>query len=277
MPFRVINGTYHVQGYDPDGDSIRFRAHTPSNWTTLSGPPVRLNAYGHAQLRLEGIDALELHYEESHQPLTFASAARDALLSELGIALVAGDATNSAAIADDGVEGYILARTTEQNRRPVAFAFAGPPAAADGHSAFLDVSLLRQSANYKLVDAGLVFPTYYTGLFHDLRSELTAAVTRARGSGLGLWPADKTNSGVEGVDLVSITEREIVLPKLFRRLVTYLGTGGGIAGFKQFLAAEADAVLILSRGQFTHLDTVVTVTDSTVALDVPPEDLVFQE
>jgi Transketolase len=26
MPFRVIHGSYHVLGYSPDGDSIRFQA-----------------------------------------------------------------------------------------------------------------------------------------------------------------------------------------------------------------------------------------------------------
>jgi hypothetical protein len=27
MPFVMIKGTFHIKGYSPDGDSIRFKAH----------------------------------------------------------------------------------------------------------------------------------------------------------------------------------------------------------------------------------------------------------
>jgi len=30
--YKVIKGIYHVKGYSPDGDSIRFEADDPSNW-----------------------------------------------------------------------------------------------------------------------------------------------------------------------------------------------------------------------------------------------------
>jgi len=63
MAFFLIKGTFHVKGYSPDGDSIRFRARNPDNWKKLSGPAVALNARGHAQLRIEAIDALETHYQ----------------------------------------------------------------------------------------------------------------------------------------------------------------------------------------------------------------------
>jgi len=53
MPFTIIKSTFHVLGYSPDGDSIRFRADNEANWATLSGRPPRLNARRHAQLRLE--------------------------------------------------------------------------------------------------------------------------------------------------------------------------------------------------------------------------------
>ena len=59
MSFNLIKGTFHVKGYSPDGDSIRFRAKDPTNWKKLSGPAVGLNALGHAQLRIEAMDALE--------------------------------------------------------------------------------------------------------------------------------------------------------------------------------------------------------------------------
>jgi hypothetical protein len=35
MSFRVIKGTFHVVGYSPDGDSIRFKAVNEANWALL--------------------------------------------------------------------------------------------------------------------------------------------------------------------------------------------------------------------------------------------------
>ena len=51
MPFHIIRGTFHVKGYSPDGDSIRFKADNKSHWGLLSGPPAKLNGHDHAQLR----------------------------------------------------------------------------------------------------------------------------------------------------------------------------------------------------------------------------------
>jgi hypothetical protein len=58
MPLFSIAGTYRVIGASPDGDSVRFY---PDDRTAFSraGLAVRLNAGGGAQLRLDGIDALE--------------------------------------------------------------------------------------------------------------------------------------------------------------------------------------------------------------------------
>jgi hypothetical protein len=42
MPFLVIKGTFHIVGYSPDGDSVRFRADNKEHWAKLSGPSVQL-------------------------------------------------------------------------------------------------------------------------------------------------------------------------------------------------------------------------------------------
>ncbi len=63
MPFFVNKGTFHVKGYSPDGDSVRFKATDPSHWGLLDGPShLSSNSKKHVQLRLEGIDTLETHF-----------------------------------------------------------------------------------------------------------------------------------------------------------------------------------------------------------------------
>jgi endonuclease YncB( thermonuclease family) len=276
MPFVLIKGTFHVAGYSPDGDSIRFRADNPEHWRKLKGPLAKLNARSHAQLRLEGIDTLETHYEDVHQPLQFARAATQFLLDELGIRNVQLDPSGIRVVsAEDGTRGFIVAREVEKNRRPVAFAYAGDIDRQDGSDVFLDVDLLRRSLNHASLRAGLAYATFYQGLFPDLRDELTAAVSAARSAGRGLWPQDQTHSGFDVPNLNVLTEDVIILPKLFRRIVSYLQGGGSMDRFKAFLAMDPDPILILRTGHFTNLDTIVTVNGNRVSLDLLPEEVVF--
>ena len=90
MPMTVIKGEYRVLGGAPDGDSIRFYPDAADAWER-SGLRVRPNAAGGAQLRLEGIDALETHYAPTvgdlrnlHQPHDLGRAAAAELLRLLG-------------------------------------------------------------------------------------------------------------------------------------------------------------------------------------------------
>jgi len=276
MPFFLIRGTYHIKGYAPDGDSIRFQARDKVNWAKLGGQPVAVNARGHAQLRLEAIDTLETHYKNQHQPPDLPIKALEFLLKGLGITRMKTDAMRSVVTSvQDGTEGYILARKTDKYQRPIAFVFAGVPPEKDGASVFLSPERLRQSVNYESLQAGMAYPTYYQGLFPDLRQACTGAAREARQAGRGVWPVDRTDLGFDVKGLESITEQHVILPKLFRRLVEYLEGGGSVDGFKEYLKALAEDVLIISTAHYTHFDTVVEVNGDTVRLTEPPENLMF--
>lgn len=178
--------------------------------------------------------------------------------------------------ADDATEGYIISRSVESNRRPVAFAFSGAPPKPDGSQIFLDDEQIRESMNYKSLAEGLAYPTYYRGLFSDLRAALTEASLRAREDKLGVWTQDLTNKGFEVTGIQSITDEHVILPKLFRRLAEYMEAGGPIAGFKEFLEMKEDGVTIISSAHFTHLDTLIKITGNEVKMTEPPENLVFE-
>jgi len=198
------------------------------------------------------------------------------LLAQLGIENVVWNSSNTRVTsAQDGTAGYILTRTTERNHRPVVFVFAGTSDKPDGEPIFLDRTLLKQSINYKLLESGLAFPTYYKGLFPDLRSEMTDTVIAARSNDKGFWPEDKTNSGVSVTDIEAVTERYVILPKLFRRIINYIGNGGDIVGFKEHLALNPEPILIISQAHFTNFDTIVNVEGNIVELEKVPEDVIF--
>jgi len=277
MPFTLIKGTFHVVGYSPDGDSIRFQALDNDLWEQLDGPPVSLNGRGHAQLRLDGIDTLETHFMNSHQPREFALAALNALLVGLGIENVVWNPSVTTVISgSDATEGFILSREVEKNHRPVAFAFRGDLGEPDGSAIFLEEPLLRQSVNHQQLAAGMAYATFYKGLFPELRNVFSAAVQNARSAGLGLWPSDVTEQVTAIHNQQQLEDDLVIMPKLFRRLTEHLQGGGSITNFKQFLESKQEGIFIIHTAHATHFDTVVEVVGQTLRLTVPPEDIIFE-
>ena len=285
MPFLVLAGEFRIVGAEPDGDSIRFYPDDPSQWDDVGGTyAVQRNATGGAQLRLDAIDALETHFAipggTAHQPLGLAHAARDYLLTWLGFSSVTrSDSETVTATVPDGVRGYVLTRAADVYGRCIAFAGRGDAPAVSGGPVFVDAKLLRQSANYRLLQRGLVYPTYYRKLFPDLRATFTAAVNQARPT-RGVWPGDLTQSGLTVASLAQVEQDAIILPKLFRRLTTYLGMSDGdssLAGFRAYLDQQDDRVYVMPDVHYTGLSTVVDVAGQTVRLTVAAERLIFEE
>jgi endonuclease YncB( thermonuclease family) len=291
MPFILIQGTFHLvgrtqagnpTGFQPDGDSVQFRPATPALLDRLDQPgrPYRLTLVGSTQLRLEGIDALELHFDSTHQPRPLADQARDFLTGKLGLNPVPyrppGNIQVKPPVLKDATPGFIVSRALEINGRPIAFAFTSTPPAADGSEVFLRASLLRRSLNYRSLAAGQAYPLFYDTLFADLRAVLAQAATGARQAGQGLWPQDRSRAGLAVTAQADLEQQGVVFPKLFRRLSEYLAQRqGDLQGFLAWLAASDEQVLDLPTGNFTHFDNVVAVQDGQVLMLRQPEELVF--
>jgi endonuclease YncB( thermonuclease family) len=284
MSMLVIKGTYRVIGSRPDGDSVRFYPNNPAEWELVPGP-VRRNAKGGAQLRLDGIDALETHYAtragEVHQPPHFAQEAAQMLLRWLCLANVTRDEHDTVTSSvPEQAEGYIYTRGADVHGRCVAFAGRGPSPLTSGERVHVDGAAVEQTANYFQLREGLAYPTFYRKLFPDLRAALIEATARAKSENRGIWQSDLTFSGIKVEGLQALTESATIMPKLFRRLADYLVLNDGdpsMAGFLDYLAERDDRLFIISTGHWTGFDTVVNVTDQTVKLTTPLEDLVFEE
>jgi endonuclease YncB( thermonuclease family) len=288
MPMTVIGGKFRVIQTAPDGDSIRFYANNPELWKKIS-KSIRTNATGGVQLRLDSIDALETHFSPKggslggvqHQPLKYAHEASNELLKFLGFSKVTrGSSEKVTSATPDEVPGFILTRFADMYGRGVAFAFKGETKEQDGSDIFLDKSLLPKSANYHLLSTGLAYPTFYSKLYPDVRSQLAQAAQTARSENKGLWKEDKTNAGFVLESLETITDEAVILPKLFRRLLGYLAINDGsvaLDGFKSYLASLDDKLIILPDGHVTGFDYVVKVEGQNLKLTQQPENLVFIE
>jgi endonuclease YncB( thermonuclease family) len=286
MPLTLIKGTFQLVGASPDGDSVRFYPDDPQA-TVKAGLKVRLNSRGGMQLRLDAIDALETHYRAGtlwHQPVEFGSSAASNLLTYLGFKKVERDDRGTVTSATpDKVPGHILTRFADKYGRAVAFAHTGqrPGRSVDGSQVHVDVKALKTSANYKLVAAGLAYPTFYSLLYPDLRQALADAAVAARKAGSGLWASDVTNKGFRLKSRKQLSEELVILPKLFRRLAGYLALdeSGGVSltGFAHYLDTLNDRLFTVPDGHSTEFATLVTVQRQTIKLTVEPERIVFAE
>ena len=293
MSYRLIKGEFHLfyrslrhVGSRPDGDSVWFKPNNTAHLNNLKGRSVDLNGGGFVQLRFEGIDALELHYEGSnHQVETETVAARDRLLALIGFYNVTYAPSASGNI-DTSVRtvtphpqtGYILTRNVDPFGRPVAFAFSGQTQLQNGSLVFLLTQLLNQSLNARLMDEGHVYPGFYTGLPTDLRNRLTALANNARNQKRGLWPVDATNRNPLITNSTAL-ESIALWPKLYRRLFKYFRSQGqGLANFDAWLRADPDnddALWILSQGHLGNIHDIVTVTGDRITMKFDPEDLII--
>jgi endonuclease YncB( thermonuclease family) len=286
MPMLCLAGTFRILSTEPDGDSIRFYPDDAAQWERVPGPnAVRTNAGGGGQLRLDGIDALEIHYSPRgggplHQPIDLAHQARDELVRWLGFRGIERAGETVTAAKPEELPGYLLTRGADVYGRCVALVGRGDPPAATGTQARVRVGDLRRTANHRLIATGLAYPTFYLKLYPDLRAELTKQSHQASDAKKGVWAGDRTQKGVEVETLAMLTDDAVLLPKLFRRLVDYLAINDrdvSLDGFAAYLEQRQDPVFILSTGTYTGFDFVVSVRGQVVKLTTEPEDLVFQE
>ena len=302
MPFICIQGTYHLvgktktgkaTGFEPDGDSIHFKPNHPKLLDRLTrqphGQPYKLSTIGSLNLRLEGIDALEIHYTPqirgahlTHQPRQLADEARDTLTGFLGMNPVPYSPPSGTRVQPpvkvDAVKGAILSRALDVHGRPVSFLIVGKPPAKDGQQVTLDKALLRKCLNYRMVSTGEAYPLFYDTLFKELRDELARAAVDARKAKHGLWPKDLSKSGVKAAAQADLEARGVIFPKLFRRLTDYFAQGAtGLGGFLAWLQSHpSDNDQVMEpNGNFTHLDNVLVVKRGKISLKYRPEEIVF--
>jgi endonuclease YncB( thermonuclease family) len=241
--YECIEGHVLFPGYAPDGDSIRF---LPKDFSALErlrrAPLLRWSdANGSVQVRLEGIDAPELHYAESAQPR--GGTARDALFAWLGVTNVhcLADGATIADATPPGVACIILANAIDPHGRVIGYLLQSCPSpGARRHR--VDVDLVRKTANHALVASGAAYPLAYRSQPPAHRAAFREAARRARSQALGVWRDDVTARGFALRGARSIGPGgALVFPKIFRRGMEYFigRTELGFAGtFVDWLRAH---------------------------------------
>jgi hypothetical protein len=240
MPFLTIKDSFHLcgqsakehpTGFQPDGDSMQFKPDDASLLDRLdkTADAYRLTSIGSTQLRFEGIDALELHFEGHHQPRPLADDSRDYLTGLLGMnpsALLAAEERDRQAARRPRrharlhpLTGTRSARTTSGvriRRRPSEpqRRFRDAARAASEEEPQLQVARGRQR-----------LPAYYDTLFASLRATFTTAAEHVRAAKKGLWKDDLSTEGLAATSAADLEAHGVVFPKLYRRLTSYFDGG----------------------------------------------------
>src|SRR5918997_4962624 len=121
---RSLRGELVVVGKSPDGDSIRFIPRSPALLRSLEGGErVDPSADGSVQLRLDGVDAPETHYNGLAQPL--AEPARAELLAWCGFRDVRWDGEQIGAATPARIPAAVLSALVDPNGRPIVLLLVG--------------------------------------------------------------------------------------------------------------------------------------------------------
>jgi endonuclease YncB( thermonuclease family) len=271
-----LRGDLVVVGKSPDGDSIRFRPKRPALVRGLvNGARARRSSDGTFQLRLDGIDAPETHYNGLAQPL--GVPARSQLLAWCGFTDVRWVGDTVSASTPASIPAAIQAGLVDANGRPVAFLLRDelPPDGAPAEVA------LERTANADLLRSGAAYATLYRSTAPELRDAMRALARAARAASLGVWPADRSG-GLMLTDQSSIgPDGSLVLPKLFRRCSDYLRSRNPRETLPEWMARmgpqENDQVYVGGAADPVPFSTLVTQHGDRIALDADPLDLVFGE
>lgn len=276
MPqYKVVAGTFHVKGFQPDGDSIRFQANKPGNWDFFQWETAAVKAAKKKQLRVESIDALETHYEGYHQPRPFAIAALESLLEMLNIKSVTYSLSVTQIVdADDGKAGFIASASTDRFGRPVSYVFPKNAKLTDG--AVMDSAALpiEDSLNFQLAREGLVYPTFYTTTDRIFAEKIRAVVARARKTRRGIWSIDKT-SDFTLLDMRVLQEDILIMPKLFRRLVGFFDNYSDFSKLEEYMAKQRDNLVLWDGTKKKSLNDLMKITGRRMQMKTPVEDILF--
>lgn len=273
--YKVIAGTFHVKGFQPDGDSIRFQANKPEHWDFFQWGSDSEKNTKKKQLRVEAIDAMETHYAGYHQPRPFALAALESLLELINIKNVTYSLSVTQIVdADDGKAGFIASADIDRFGRPVSYLFPKSVKLTDG--TILDSSTLpvEKSINFQLAREGLVYPTFYTTTDRTFAEKIRAVVARARTTKRGLWSIDRT-SDFTLWDVRTIQEDLLLLPKLFRRLVSFFDNYADFGKLEEYMKKQRDNLVLWDGTKHRSLADLMTFSGRRIQMKTPVEDILF--
>jgi endonuclease YncB( thermonuclease family) len=255
VPFLTLKGNFVIRrGLQPDGDTVHFASSKRySDPDDITNVPTDTTGATSKALRLQSIDA-----PEKSQPL--GADSRNALLKFLGYDVEELGLSDTDFTADGSpvlVEGWLVTHGLDGNKRPLSYIFREDPGFTHGKriSAEDVLEVIKESANYRLVARGQVFPAFYENTDEGHAAVFQAAARKARDNALGVWDQDVTTTGFEPTPTALGSDGALIVPKFYRRVAKWNDA-----------TANADAFLAWLRNQDDGKKLVQGATPSPVPL-----------
>ncbi len=261
--YRVFRGQLYAVGLKPDGDTITFLPRDLAGVAALPDADGKVGSVefdagknGAVSVRLQGLDALETHYQPAvtevkpagvatpaapkpsvgnhHQRYDLSRKAAGALLGMLGVTITDADwhswgylrrVSVGGVVVDDrfqeNVEVVVVADGADTKGRVLGWVFPGSAALTDGQilSEAELVAVVKQSCNAQMLSQGLAWPYFYMTLASALRGKLSSAAGIAQRYGRGVWPLDHTRSGMSAATVTALNDEAVLMPYLYRKLL----------------------------------------------------------
>jgi endonuclease YncB( thermonuclease family) len=269
-----LRGELVVVGKSPDGDSIRFIPRSPALLRSLEGGSrVDPSADGSVQLRLDGIDAPETHYNGRAQPL--AEPAREELLAWCGFSDVRWNGEQVSSSTPARIPAAVQSALVDPNGRPVVLLLRDD-LPADGD----DVEpAVARTANFALAASGSSYGTFYATSEAQVVGALREQTLAARAAGRGVWARD-ASAGFELREQASIgPQGALILPKLFRRCTDYLreGAPGTLPQWLRERRGEPNSPddEVLVDGEVVYLSDLVSQVGERISFTADPLEILF--
>lgn len=183
-----------------------------------------INANGEINVRLQGVDAPELHY-----PTTIATSIAKKPNGHFRQAWGESAAKALAAFLKKKFgNGPLPCEVVSQN-------ISKPKDICDSHGRVVgNVVINGLDVNLWLLDNGWAFPTFYNSMLKDEIEEATTLARHAKAQSMGIWKDYKAVAFFDAKMLFSKTDRgasdkgPVLLPKLFRRCAASYVTHGSL-------------------------------------------------
>lgn len=194
--YKAISGQLLLVGYEPDGDSLRFKADNIEDFESVYRS-YKLNPSKDesVQLRLDGIDAPEIHYASHMQPR--GEIARNVMLGDvLGFSDLQFNKLRVIASTPPMMEATILTHMFDPHGRPVSYLLTDNNAREFSNGEIVEVNkgLLDRTANIQLLKRGEAYPLLYTSTPTANRKYIRELARKTRDDRAGVWIDDKTAS-----------------------------------------------------------------------------------
>jgi hypothetical protein len=287
LNYKAIQGNLILKNYQPDGDSVRFKADDPEDFVDLYRyhrlPPDKRDKP--VQLRLEAIDAPETHYGIYAQPK--GDSARDFFLKTVGFTGIhyADDGKTVTESSPDALPATILTKAFDPHGRPISYLFVGRASEElqDMEAVSADTKVIDKTINISLLREGLAYPLLYTSapLLH--RQHIRELAKNVRTEDRGIWPLDSSSMfKLENYSSITSPNGSLIFPKLFRRAIDFFKavdkgfTGDIIHWLIEMDEKENDHVLVDERYEL-RLSDILEQYNRKVVLKMDLLELVFIE